>query len=120
MISDVHMPIPTASLWPRRSARTRTANLSIILLASATQSGDAARCRELGIQAYLTKPARRAELHAAIHSALGGRSSPDGPRSPAARPSVREDRRGLRVLVAEDNAVNQQVARRFLERQDTP
>ena len=118
MISDVHMPDTDGfSLAAQVRQNPDWANLSIILLASATQSGDAARCRELGVQAYLTKPARRAELHAAIHSALGGRSSPDGPRSPVARPSVREDRRGLRVLVAEDNAVNQQVARRFLERQ---
>jgi signal transduction histidine kinase/CheY-like chemotaxis protein/ligand-binding sensor domain-containing protein len=117
MISDVHMPDTDGfSLAAAVRRNPELAGLRIILLASATQNGDSARCREFGVQAYLTKPVRRAELRAAMLIALGGRSAPAGPENPATRPSVREDLPGLRVLVAEDNAVNQRVVCRLLEK----
>jgi CheY-like chemotaxis protein len=117
MISDVHMPGTGGfSLAAAIRQNPDWAGLGIVLLASTSQSGDSARCRDLGVQAYLTKPVRRAELRAALLTALSGRSAPASPESPVARPSVREDLRGLRVLVAEDNAVNQKVVRRFLEK----
>ena len=118
MISDVNMPGTDGfSLAEAIRQNPDWAGLPIILLTSSGQSGDVARCRELGVQAYLTKPVRRAELRAAILTVLGGRSAPDGPKSLVTRHSLHEDRRGLRILVAEDNAVNQQVARRLLEKQ---
>jgi signal transduction histidine kinase/CheY-like chemotaxis protein/ligand-binding sensor domain-containing protein len=117
MISDVHMPGTDGfSLAAAVRQNQDWAGLRIILLASASQNGDSARCRELGIQAYLTKPVRRAELRAAMLTVLGGRPGADCPESPATPPSLREDLRGLCILVAEDNAVNQKVVRRLLEK----
>ena len=46
-------------------------NVSIIMLTSAGHLGDAARCRELGISAYLVKPVRQREVLDAICGALG-------------------------------------------------
>ena len=46
---------------------------TIMMLSSAGQRGDARRCRELGVAAYLTKPVRQAELLDAILTALGTR-----------------------------------------------
>jgi len=91
----------------------------IMMLTSAGIRGDAARCRKLGIRAYLTKPLRQSELLEAIQAVLsraGGTG--DRPQTPelVTRYSLAESRRSLRVLLVEDNAVNQTYALRVLER----
>ena len=81
----------------------------IILMASVGLRGDAARCQELGISGYLTKPVKAAELHAAVAAALVRRSD-QRPGTLITRHSLREMRRGLKVLLVEDNPVNQEHA----------
>ncbi len=87
---------------------------TILMLSSARGRADAARSRELGIAAYLTKPIRRAALLAAIRSALRSSHASD------IATSVGENGAGnaesLRILIAEDNAVNQKLAVSILER----
>jgi two-component system, sensor histidine kinase and response regulator len=89
---------------------------TIMMLSSAGQRGDAVRCRELGVAAYLTKPVQQAELLDAILTALGTR--PKSAAAPAliTRHSLRESRNRLQILLVEDNAVNQLVALRLLEK----
>jgi len=80
----------------------------IMMLTSGGKRGDAARCRELGVAAYLTKPVRQAELLDSILLALGktpGQSEQEQPL--ITRHHMSEPRRPLQVLVAEDNLVNQ-------------
>ena len=89
---------------------------TIMMLSSAGQRGDALRCRELGVAAYLTKPIRQAELMDAILTALGTRARNDQKPALVTRHTLRESRNRLKVLLAEDNAVNQLVALRLLER----
>jgi len=89
---------------------------TVMMLSSAGQRGDAMRCRELGIAAYLTKPIRKQELLDAILTALGTHTTSDTQRTLVTRHSLRESRGHLRVLLAEDNAVNQLVALRLLEK----
>ena len=89
---------------------------TIMMLSSAGQRGDAMRCRELGVAAYLTKPIRQSELMDAILSALGTRAKSEAKPALVTRHSLRESQHRLRVLLAEDNAVNQLVALRLLER----
>ena len=84
-------------------------DLIIILMAAAGLRGDAARCQELGIAGYLTKPIKPAELHAAVAAALVRRSGKH-PGCLITRHSLREMRRGLKVLLVEDNPVNQEHA----------
>jgi two-component system, sensor histidine kinase and response regulator len=88
---------------------------TIMMLTSAGQSGDAARCRELGISVYLVKPVRQAELLRAMCIALKVRPE-ETPAPLVTRHSLREDERRLWVLLAEDNAVNQKIAVRLLEK----
>jgi two-component system sensor histidine kinase/response regulator len=86
---------------------------TIMMLTSAGHLGDAARCRELGISAYLVKPIRQGELLQAICSVLN--LSTEKPPL-VTRHSLREARNRSRILLAEDNAVNQLLAARLLER----
>jgi two-component system sensor histidine kinase/response regulator len=92
------------------------ANAAIVMLTSAGQPGDAARCRELGVAAYLTKPVKRSELRAAILLALGGPPAERDRPALVTRHSLREARQAGRILLVEDNRVNQLVARRLLEK----
>jgi two-component system, sensor histidine kinase and response regulator len=88
----------------------------MILLTSIGQRGDAARCRELGVASYLTKPVRRSELHAAITKLLDCGNAAHG--LPVTRHSIREeDSPRWRILVADDNPVNQKIIRYMLERE---
>jgi signal transduction histidine kinase/CheY-like chemotaxis protein len=88
---------------------------AIVLLTSAGQPGDAARCRQLGIAAYLTKPIRRSELHGAILQAFGLKDDSTRP-ALVTRHSLREGRRTGRVLLVDDNRINQLLAQRLLEK----
>jgi two-component system, sensor histidine kinase and response regulator len=88
---------------------------TVMMLSSAGQRGDALRCRELGVAAYLTKPVRQGELMDAILTALGTRGREDFS-SLVTRHSLRESHSRLRILLAEDNGVNQLVAVRMLEK----
>ncbi|MBL7221003.1 MAG: response regulator [Phycisphaerae bacterium] len=82
----------------------------IVVLAYAGQKGDAARCRELGVAAYLVGPSESEELLAAVRGCLADDASGAGGNRPlVTRHSIREDQGRLQVLVAEDNVVNQKV-----------
>ncbi len=89
---------------------------TIMMLSSAGQRGDARRCRELGVAAYLTKPVRQGELLDAILTALGTRPIKEAPPVLVTRHSLRENSNHLRILLVEDNAVNQVLALRLLEK----
>ncbi len=93
-------------------ARTR-----LLLLTSAGQRGDGQRCRELGIRGYLSKPASRSDLLEAVSAVLGTPAA--GPAQPSdivTRHTIAESRKHLRILLAEDNPVNQEVAASMLRK----
>ncbi len=89
---------------------------TIMMLSSAGQRGDAKRCRDLGVAAYLTKPVRQDELLDAILTALGTRPTKETSPALVTRHSLREISNHLRILLVEDNAVNQVLAARLLEK----
>jgi two-component system, sensor histidine kinase and response regulator len=89
------------------------AGATLMMLSSATQPGDAARCRELGIASHLTKPIKQSELLAAILQVLGAIPVQ---RRESTLPSGGGPLRPLRILLAEDNPVNQRLAVKLLER----
>jgi two-component system, sensor histidine kinase and response regulator len=88
---------------------------TIMMLTSAGHLGDAARCRELGISAYLVKPIRQGELLDAICQILQ-KSSQGKHDSLVTRHTLREAKSHSRVLLAEDNQVNRKLAVRLLEK----
>ncbi len=86
-------------------ARPELAGATVMMLTSSGRYGDTARCRELNISVYLTKPIKQKDLRAAIAELLHpSRLSlkPPAPEPPAPK--------RLRILLAEDNPVNQRVA----------
>ncbi len=89
---------------------------TIMMLSSAGQRGDARRCRELGIAAYLTKPLEQAELLVAVLRALSAKAAKTPATPLITRHSLRENSHPLRILLVEDNAVNQLLAERLLEK----
>jgi CheY-like chemotaxis protein len=89
--------------------------VTIMMLTSAGHLGDAARCRELGISAYLVKPVRQTELLDGICQVLKKVSTVKS-MPLVTRHSLQENKHRFRVLLAEDNAVNQTLAVRLLEK----
>ncbi|HWF04999.1 MAG TPA: MHYT domain-containing protein, partial [Candidatus Angelobacter sp.] len=88
---------------------------TVLMLTSAGYPGDAAKCRALGISAYLVKPIVPVDLLQAICSVLN-KSQQQTPDRLITSHTLKEDRRRLHVLLAEDNLVNQALAVRLLER----
>jgi CheY-like chemotaxis protein len=94
------------------------------MLTSGGQPGDAARCRQIGISAYMSKPVSMSVLREVIERALGadrGGITASGatrqrPSALITRHSLAEAQRSLHVLLAEDNAVNQVLATSLLKK----
>ena len=94
-------------------------DLKLVLLSSVGQRGDAKRAEEIGFAAYLTKPVKQLQLFDCLRRVTGTQA---GGEASAAEPivtkhTIAEDRKqSLRILVAEDNAVNQKVILAILNR----
>jgi two-component system, sensor histidine kinase and response regulator len=116
LLTDVHLPdLDGFALVERLRQEADLRQTIVMLLSSAGQRGDAARSRELGIAAYLTKPVVQSQLLDAILNVLGAGTAAAEP-SPAPVSETASAGPGLRVLLAEDNPVNQKLASRLLER----
>jgi len=91
----------------------------LILVTSHPRRGDAARMSSLGFDAYLTKPVRHTVLRQTLATVIGLESTKGQPEKPPliTRHSINEAVRSrVRILLAEDNAVNQKLAARLLEK----
>ncbi|HEY0284568.1 MAG TPA: response regulator, partial [Vicinamibacterales bacterium] len=92
---------------------------TVMMLSPSGQDDDQSRCAELGITAYLTKPIYVADLLAAIERAIGSKPSAAGPAaatSMAGALAMGVEERRSRILLVEDNVVNQRVAFGLLTR----
>ncbi len=88
----------------------------MIVLTSAGLKGDGKRCRSLGVAGYLKKPIRPAELLEAILVVMGHSVEKTKTSPLITSYSLKEKRRKLNVLVAEDNKVNQKLIKRILQK----
>jgi len=115
VLADVHMPeMDGFTFVERLKQQSQGPNATILMLTSAERNADLARCRQLGVAGYLLKPLKPAELQRALLQALGqaGTTRPQ----PALLPPAPLPQRPLRILLAEDNTVNQKLAVRLLQK----
>src|SRR3989454_2285099 len=97
-------------------SRPDLAGATIMMLTSDRQAGDAARCRELGIAACLTKPITQSDLLDAILRVLCRRILTAPQQLRDNRDTLPPPDRVLRFLLVEDSAVNQALAVRLLRK----
>jgi two-component system, sensor histidine kinase and response regulator len=123
VLLDARMPAMDGFMVAEQILAGRHATTAaVLMLSSSGQSADMDRCRQMGVAGYLTKPIKQSELFECLkqltaEQATGKTGGPaativdSGELASAAVPS-----RPLMVLVAEDNVVNQRVAKSVLEK----
>ena len=115
VLSDVNMPDVDGfemAAWIRDE--DTLASTPMIMLTSAGRPGDADRRSSLSINAHLLKPVKQSELFDAIVTVLGASSAETAPVEEV--PSTVPALQSARVLLAEDNPVNQRLAQGVLEK----
>jgi signal transduction histidine kinase/DNA-binding response OmpR family regulator len=119
ILTDMHMPkMDGFGLVEQIKEKPELSTSTIMMLTSGGQRGDAARCGELGISAYLLKPVRQSELREAIARVLNAKEQA-GVMPMITQYSLQENggkATGLHILLAEDNSINQKLAVRLLEK----
>jgi PAS domain S-box-containing protein len=119
VITDMQMPVVDGeSLGRAVKADVELCDTLLVMMTSLGQRGDARHFEALGFSAFLTKPVKQSRLYDCLATLLGGgppAGGADGSRI-ARDASGTPQRRRMRVLVADDNATNQQVALRLLEK----
>lgn len=118
ILLDARMPeMDGFTLAEQIKQRPEYGDVTIMMLASDNQRGDIARCRDLGVAAYLTKPIQQTELLRTIVEALGFSAEINGKAARATPGIAAQEGQPLRILLAEDNVVNQLVAVHMLMKQ---
>ena len=113
---DVQMPeFDGFSLVERLRGRPECPSAIVLMLTTDRQREYVTRCRSLGIKHHLVKPLRIAKLHNTVLNALGAAPLEEDRGRDPAQPSQSSDVR-LRILLAEDNEVNQLVMKRLLHK----
>jgi PAS domain S-box-containing protein len=120
LLSDMHMPKMDGFMVVQQMKMDTGLSLpTVMMLSSGGHHGDAIRCQELGIAAYLLKPVRRQELQEAIARALGvlpSAKKDDGMITQTSLLAARSSDQFLNILLAEDNEINQKLAMRMLQK----
>jgi two-component system, sensor histidine kinase and response regulator len=117
VLLDARMPeIDGFYLAEKIHANPGLAGSLILMLSAERRLTDTSRCRELGVNAFLTKPVGQSELLDAILSALGMEAAEESLIEAPVAVKVRPDGPSLRILVCEDHPVNQKLAVRLLEK----
>jgi two-component system sensor histidine kinase/response regulator len=120
IITDVHMPeMDGFQFCARIQESPYRAGATILMLTSGERPGDFERARRVGVSNYLLKPVRREELRDVIKKALGLQNALQDSGAQFMPDSFRGSLQGFRsrILLAEDNFVNQRLVQRILEKE---
>jgi CheY-like chemotaxis protein/HPt (histidine-containing phosphotransfer) domain-containing protein len=116
VVSDGQMPDVDGFALARQIKRDRRLRRTpVIMLTSAGRSDDVARCRRIGIDAYLVKPVKHSDLLDTLVTVfnVSARKAPAKRENRGAKPGPD---RALRILVAEDNLVNRKLVTALLKK----
>ena len=117
VLADGDMPLPDGFALVEALARDGAhPERTVMMLPAARLARDGERCRQLGVDAYLCKPVSPFDLGQALCLALSGESAPARPDPAASLRAAQAWGRSLKVLVAEDNPVNQRLVALLLEK----
>ncbi len=113
-VIDMKMPVMDGlELAATMRADPLLASTALVLATSLHSPDELARARKLGVNAYLSKPVKRQEVFRALAQSVG--EVPVATANEAAKEGSRLPTIRARVLLAEDNGVNQVVARNMLK-----
>jgi signal transduction histidine kinase/DNA-binding response OmpR family regulator len=122
IVTDMHMPgMDGFDLVDCIRKNPGLTNAKIMMLTSGAHQGDIERCKSLAIAAFLSKPIRQVELRDALGRVLAvSNPQPATAAAPASLATLKSGPKGksLNILLAEDNPVNQKVAKRMLEKRN--
>ncbi len=117
VLLDANMPdMDGFAVAAEVAAHPELSGAAIMMLSSSGEHGESARCSKLGIGTYLTKPVYAADLLAAIERAIGSPSPAARPAPNAAAIAMVSAEQRVRILLVEDNRINQKVASQLLAR----
>jgi PAS domain S-box-containing protein len=120
VIIDMLMPVMDGETLGRIiKGDSKLKETILVMLTSAGRRGDAARSREIGFAAYLTKPIKPKQLYDGLAAVLYDRQEikKKEPTPFITKHLIREEfKQRIRILIAEDNTTNQKVALRILEK----
>jgi CheY-like chemotaxis protein len=120
VLADVHLPDEEGfALIEKLNRNPDLAGTAIMMFTPGHKLIDAARSRDLGVAAYITKPVRQQELRDALTAAHRKVARGAGMFQLATRPELPSERRPIkpiRILLAEDNTINQRLTLRLLEK----
>jgi CheY-like chemotaxis protein/HPt (histidine-containing phosphotransfer) domain-containing protein len=116
VVVDHQMPGKDGFMFVEEVSDHAQAPPRVLMLTSSPAAAGKAMARSVGIGAYLAKPVSRRDLIRALRSLLGGDGSGQGERRLITNETLALEPVSLRILLAEDNVVNQQVAVAFLKK----
>jgi PAS domain S-box-containing protein len=117
IILDVQMPGMDGFTLAEKIRNDRElAGSTIMMLSSIGQRNEISRCQDLGIASYLTKPVKKSDLLDAIMTAIGGRSADEEKPPVDITTQLSEGQQRFRILLVEDNAVNQRLTVGILQK----
>ena len=118
-ILDMHMPeMDGKTLGQRIKGDDNLKGTQLIMLTSVGQRGDVAQMRKIGFCAYLTKPVKQSHLFDCLATVSGSESKNQATEAPIiTKYFLKEDQKQrIRILLAEDNEINQLVALNMLKK----
>jgi len=121
VLLDMQMPIMDGEDTLRAIKNDPLAkDVHVVILTSMGQRGDAARLHEIGCAGYLLKPVKHKQLFDALCAILGQKQSEQPGKLITRHILAEQNRRNLRILLAEDNPINQKLAVTLLTKAGYP